>query len=56
MIPTQQAPIIRKTPAKTNMLISGGTEPSDVNIFNMIPPNDAATICGIQIVPLNSPK
>ena len=56
IIDTQNAPIINNTPATTNMFTSGGTEPSTVNILNIHPPAIAATICGTQIVPLNSPR
>ena len=40
--PTQQAPIIKNTPAKTSIFTSGGMLPSVVNIFKTSPPNDAA--------------
>ena len=56
IMPTQPAPIMRNIPANTNMLTSGATLPAVVNIFNIIPPNEAATICGMQMVPLKSPK
>ena len=53
---TQAAPIISITPAVTSMFISGGSIPSGVNSARILPPNAAATICGIQMVPLNSPR
>ena len=53
---TQAAPIIKNIPAKTSIFTSGAMFPSVVNIFNTRPPNDAATICGTQIVPLNKPR
>mgnify|MGYP007045019176 CR=1 FL=1 len=53
---TQTAPIMSITPAITSILISGGSIPSGVNSAKILPPNAAATICGIQIVPLNSPR
>lgn len=56
IMPTHPAPIMRNIPANTSMLTSGATLPAVVNIFNIIPPNEAATICGMQMVPLKSPK
>ena len=40
----------------TSMFTSGATLPGLVNIFSTIPPKEAATICGTQIVPLNNPR
>ena len=54
--PTQAAPIIRNTPANTSIFTSGAMLPSVVNILRIKPPNDAATICGTQMVPLNKPR
>ena len=54
--PTQAAPMIKNTPASTSMFTSGAMLPSVVNIFKTRPPNDAATICGTQMVPLNKPR
>ena len=56
IIPTDNAPKIRRTPANTSMFTSGGTFPGVVNILRIQPPATAATICGIHIVQLNSPK
>ena len=56
IILTQPAPIIRNTPANISMFTSGATLPGLVNIFSTIPPKEAATICGTQIVPLNNPR
>lgn len=53
IMPTQPAPIMRNIPANTSMLTSGATLPAVVNIFNIIPPNEAATICGMQMVAPN---
>ena len=54
--PTQAAPIIKNTPANTSIFTSGAMLPSVVNIFNTRPPNEAATIYGTQMVPLNKPR
>ena len=53
---THTAPTISKMPARTNIFTSGDTKPGRVKNARILPPNAAATICGIQIVPLKRPK
>ena len=53
---THNAPTIKKIPARTSIITCEASPPSGVNKDKMGPPATAATICGKQIVQLNSPK
>ena len=53
---TAPAPTKRKRPASTSILTSGAKWPGVVKRWRISPPNDAATICGRQMVPLNNPR